>query len=264
MLEVGHSRPARLPEHSHVSAYLCLLLQGSYRETVGRQTITYKPFTLAFHPPALTHYDEIGPQGGRFFNVEIDSTRLASLSDGGVRSDMSLGEVHDPLAIGLILGLYREYCSLADSRTVSDLLHVESTSLELLAASARARTPAERRRPLWLTRVVERLHDDRGAPPSVSCLARDAAVHPVHLARVFRRVYGCTMGQYRARIRIQRACSLLATHGVSLARVAAQSGFADQSHFTRVFTAVVGCPPGAYRRLLGWQGPTSPPAHQID
>jgi AraC family transcriptional regulator len=251
MLEIEHSSGARLPQHSHVSAYLCLLLQGSYQETMGERTLVYRPCTLAFHPPALTHHDEIGPRGGRFFNVEIDPAHIASLTDSDLTAHMAPGEVFDPIAVGLILSLYREYRLLHEGDLAAHALHVESISIELVAASVRARTPAERRRPAWLTRVIEHLHDGRRESPTVVGLARDAAVHPVHLARVFRRIYGCTMGQYRARIRVQRACGLLMSCDLPLARIAADAGFADQSHLTRVFTSVVGCPPGMYRRLVG-------------
>jgi AraC family transcriptional regulator len=250
MLEIGHSGAARLPQHSHVPAYLCLLLRGSYRETMGGRTLEYRPCTLAFHPPALTHRDEIGPHGGRFFNVEVDPAHIASLTDKDLVAEMTPGEVLDPVAVGLILSLYREY-RLFHERGAAHALHVESISVELVAASVKARTPVECRRPGWLTRVIERLHDGCGDSPTVVGLARDAAVHPVHLARVFRRIYGCTMGQYRARIRVQRACRLLMSCDLTLARIAGEAGFADQSHLTRVFTSVVGCPPGMYRRLVG-------------
>jgi AraC family transcriptional regulator len=259
MLEVRHSCAARLPRHSHAAAYLCLLLEGSYRETIGQTTLAYRPFTLAFHPPGLTHHDEIGPSGARFFNVEVDSARLATLSEDRLSSEATPGEVRDPLAVALILVLYREYCLLHDGDGAINALHVESTSLELLAASIRARMPAERWRPAWLTRVVERLHEDRAEAATVTELARAAAVHPVHLARTFRRVHGCTMGQYRARLRIQRACALLTSRDVSLAHIAAEVGFADQSHLTRVFAGVVGCAPSTYRRLLGSPGSSPEP-----
>jgi AraC family transcriptional regulator len=75
-------------------------------------------------------------------------------------------------------------------------------------------------------------------------------VHPAHLARVFRRAHGCTIAQYRTKVRVQRACGLLALPEASLAQIAAEVGFADQSHFTRAFVSVVGAPPGAYRGLL--------------
>ncbi len=250
MLELRHTAAARLPEHSHEAAYSCLLLAGAYQETIGNASLAYRPFTLTFHPPALTHRDEIGPQGGRFFIVEYEPSGLNSVVDDGLRGTTALAEVRDARAVGLMLGLYRSYRLDRSGASNLDVLHVESLALELLAVSVRARTSPERRRPAWLTRVVEFLHDGRGESLSLAKLASEAGVHPVHLARVFRRVHGCTMGQYRASVRAQRACALLTAGRGSLARIAAEAGFADQSHFTRVFSSIVGCPPGRFRRLL--------------
>jgi AraC family transcriptional regulator len=48
--------------------------------------------------------------------------------------------------------------------------------------------------------------------------------------------------------RVQRAKELLERSPHSLALVAYECGFSDQSHMTRVFSAAVGITPGAWRR----------------
>ena len=77
-----------------------------------------------------------------------------------------------------------------------------------------------------------------------------AGVHPVHLARTFRREYGVTVGEYARALRLDWAQALLSDPDLSLAEVAAGAGFADQSHFTRAFRAYAGVTPGRYRELL--------------
>ena len=73
-------------------------------------------------------------------------------------------------------------------------------------------------------------------------------VHPVTLARAFRRTFGCTIGEYLRRLRIERAAEQLATGTQPLAEIALAAGFADQSHFSNVFRRRVGMSPSAYRR----------------
>ena len=84
----------------------------------------------------------------------------------------------------------------------------------------------------------------------IASIAGAVDVHPVHLARVFRRHHDCSPGEFLRRVRIQRACRLLAESPESLSAIAYETGYADQSHFTRHFKRAVGVPPGAYRRLV--------------
>ena len=49
------------------------------------------------------------------------------------------------------------------------------------------------------------------------------------------------------RLRLERACAALATERVSVAQVAADVGFYDQSHFNRAFRMAYGAPPSAYQ-----------------
>ena len=51
--------------------------------------------------------------------------------------------------------------------------------------------------------------------------------------------------QWRLSFRVERAKEQLARSGASLADIAIDCGFADQSHFTRIFTKHAGCCPGA-------------------
>ena len=78
-------------------------------------------------------------------------------------------------------------------------------------------------------------------------LAKEAGVHPVYLARIFRRYYGCTIGDYVRSIRIQQAQEDLLDSNKAIAEIAIKNGFADQSHFTRSFKHVTGVTPARYR-----------------
>jgi AraC family transcriptional regulator len=73
-------------------------------------------------------------------------------------------------------------------------------------------------------------------------------VHPVTLARGFRRAYGCTLGEYVRRQRIENACRQLLDSAASLAEIALANGFADQSHFSNTFHRYTVMTPARYRR----------------
>ena len=78
LTEVVHPHGRKLPRHTHESAYFGLLLAGSYSEQCTHRAADYEPFTMGFHPPALTHSDEVGNCGSRMFCVELRNSYLTT------------------------------------------------------------------------------------------------------------------------------------------------------------------------------------------
>jgi AraC-like DNA-binding protein len=81
-------------------------------------------------------------------------------------------------------------------------------------------------------------------------LARELGVSPHHLSRVFHAHTGHTIAQHRLMLRSREALQRIAEGEDSLARLAAELGFADQSHLTRAIRRQTGRTPGQLRRLL--------------
>ena len=128
-------------------------------------------------------------------------------------------------------------------------LAAEGFVLQLLSAAGRAE-PAAAPRACWLRDARELLHERAPGPTTLSELAAAVGVHPVHLARSFRREYGLTVGEYARGLRLDWAMAQLVEPDATLAGIAAGAGFADQSHFTRAFRAYAGVTPGRYRELV--------------
>jgi AraC family transcriptional regulator len=78
-------------------------------------------------------------------------------------------------------------------------------------------------------------------------LCKLVGVHPMHPATAFRRYYGCTVGEYTRRRRIEFASQRIVTSDATLVELAMAAGSSDQAHFSRVFRRVTGMNPSAYR-----------------
>ena len=78
-------------------------------------------------------------------------------------------------------------------------------------------------------------------------MAREAGMSRYHFVRTFNRAVGMTPHAWQLDLRIRRARPLL-DQGMSLADVALQLGFADQSHFQRAFKQRVAATPGEYQQ----------------
>jgi AraC family transcriptional regulator len=80
-------------------------------------------------------------------------------------------------------------------------------------------------------------------------LAADVSVHPVHLARAFRKRYLCSVGDYIRKLRIEAACHALLNSDTAIAEIALRSGFSDQSHLCRTLKQYTGMSPRHFRRV---------------
>ena len=247
LVETRYRSDENLPPHSHERAFVCLALEGSYRESYLRgRDVEYGPFTAVYHPPGEHHVTRMGPRGGRVVNIELDPAWLDLRRALGPLPATQV-DLYGGALVWLSAEMYRE---VADGDPV-DAERLEWLGAELVGvAGAFAGDATRDRNPAWLPRVLARLHDDPRPPGSARALAEEAGVHPIHLARVFRRKFGESVAAYARRLRVQRACRLLSEPGRGLAEVALEAGFADQSHLTRDFRRVTGTTPARLRAHL--------------
>jgi AraC family transcriptional regulator len=239
--EVVHPAARALPEHDHALAYFCMLVQGHYVETIAGRDFDYAPFQVAFHPARMPHRDAVGERGARFLCLEV---RGDALDDAAVYLRPSAALLPGDVTLQLL--------RVFDAMTAGTLSRImlESAVWALCGDVCDERACVERGTPRWLSRCLARIDDSYGEALTVAALARDAGVHPVHLAREFRRRYGQTLGEYVHKVRIRAACARMIEHDERLAAVASSSGFADQSHFCRVFKALVGRTPSQFRAAV--------------
>lgn len=109
-----------------------------------------------------------------------------------------------------------------------------------LSSASSGRTPA-------LTRVRDYLHAHLDTAVSVRTLATIASMSRFQLSRQFQRAYGLPLHAYHLHVRLAESKRRLRA-GDTIAHVAADLGFADQSHFHRRFTRTFGITPAAWRR----------------
>ena len=104
-----------------------------------------------------------------------------------------------------------------------------------------------------LMRVVEFVSTHYREPIAVADLAHRATLSASQLHREFANRFGITPNQYIREVRIGVARHLLETDDLSMAQVASECGFYDQSHFSRQFKTSTGLTPLEYRRRFNHQ-----------
>lgn len=103
--------------------------------------------------------------------------------------------------------------------------------------------------PEWLRLVRSRIHDSWDKGPSARALAAAAKVSVPHLSREFRRWTGVSMRRYAQFLRLDRARHMIWSTDLPLSRVAAETGFTDESHLSRALQGRSGFAPGQLRKV---------------
>ena len=228
--------------HRHRLPHVCLLLDGRFEEQVAGDSMTCTAGAVRISKAGTAHAIRIGSEGAVFAVMELQpdrfpaGDRIWSVLEGNTFR-------RDRTASSIAHELHRK----SQEETLGSALATESLMHELLA---RADVGAEEHAPEWLDQARRTLQLLFRRPLSGDSLARTAGVHRVHLARSFHRYYGVTPGQFLRTTRLHNALAALAESNLSIAEVALESGFADQSHLTRVFGRRFGVSPARYRRQV--------------
>lgn len=245
ILVENHNRRAyKYPTHDHKTAYFLLTDNCSYREKLGRKTFLHTPQTIIWRPKEISHADEIKDPNGRYFSVYIkdecldEFSQIAKIPQGFAEKNSYL--------VFLARRLQREFRNWEDCSS----LIAEGLALEMLGYAARKKINIEKKRPGWMSKIVEKLDDEFTEKHTTEKLAAEVGLHPVHLAAAFRKFHNLTIGEYVNQKRIEYAMQLLSENELSLSQITYESGFSDQGHFTRVFKNITGITPGVFRNTL--------------
>ena len=230
-----------LPRHYHPTTNLGLVLRGAFVETVGGCPCQVSPGSLVLQPAGAMHTNRYDHIETRCLIVEIQPQRLEM-----IHSDVLERAAH--LRSTAIRSLTQRLHGELRLRDEASSVAIEAIILELLAQAMRqgsSHLPATESRSLRDARDF--IHARFGHPLGLSEIAEAAGVHPSHLAKMFRRHYRCSVGEYIRRLRLEYAAQELSRSDKTLSEIALSAGFYDQSHFTHVFKLHFSLTPSAYR-----------------
>lgn len=230
----------RLGAHVHDQASITLLAGGSLDELDARGRPTRcERGRLILRPAGQPHGNHIGRDG--VVNLELDlEPELLEAHDVRIRDAAIITRA--PLA-SLATRLRRAL----HARDTTRSLAIEGLALEIIALALTDRRPRASRA---IAHAYERIRSEFRAPLSIATLAHEADMHPVAFARAFRAAYLVSPAELVRALRIDWAADQLRGRSASIAAIAADAGFYDQSHFARAFAARIGCSPSEYRDAL--------------
>jgi AraC family transcriptional regulator len=230
---------AVLGPHAHRHAYLSFVSSGSYTERLEGVTRDCEASTLLCHAAGERHANVFHDQPVSLLRVEEVGSDLLGQPLCAAYSRAYRGE-H-------ALVLCRKMLQELDGSDDLTPLALQGLAYELVAGLARGSRRARSAGPAWLASIDDLLHASFREPPTLAAMAVTAGVHPVHLARTYRKHRRQTIGERIRELRLESACHLLATTLDPIAEIAHGAGFADQSHLARLMRRRLGLSPSEYR-----------------
>lgn len=231
-----------MPFHTDPAPRLSIVLFGELEEHTLRHSARAGHFSVVAKPEAITHRNHFGLRGARLVSIVFEE------------------ETFHASAEAARLHAWQWFHSWEAARESAKLLKtikegaqenaVKEQSIQLLAVLHPEKAESRSDPPLWLGYIAEQIRDCCHENLLVQELAAQAGVHPVYLARAFRKHYGCSVKEYQHRQRLRHSFCRLAGREAPLAHLAYDFGYADQAHFSRVFKREAGMSPGQFREMM--------------
>ncbi|MBD2705576.1 helix-turn-helix transcriptional regulator [Spirosoma sp. BT702] len=220
--------------HTHQNAHLSLGLVGQMvvrRKSHAGLKATIEQFSYVH--AGEEHQTSLVSRVGKNINLELEPQFFVryALTEANFST-----LTQTPGASLLMLKLFREL-HFAD-RALIDNIH------DLILSTLQPQLNAIRKSPPgWVPLVKQLLSDNWDKELSLDQIASTADLHPVTVSKYFRRYFGCNLGEYRRRLKVERALHLMNSTPESLTEIAYTCGFFDQSHFIRAFRETTGYSP---------------------
>jgi AraC family transcriptional regulator len=236
--DTTHAAGLRLGRHIHQNAALSLVTNGTYEQHAAGHVFACDRRRVLAEPPQCDHETRYLGLPTRTFILELTGgaqplTRAAS----------RWFERYDLIALPAVVRTMQTLAAEFGRGGFFDTLFLQALAVDTVAQLASEFSAPDR--PL-ARRIVEHLHDRAGAGVRIDGIARDVSRHPAHVCRAFRQEFGISIGAYARVLQVRKALRELQGDD-SLAQIAQDAGFSDQSHFGRVFRAHTGLSPRAFR-----------------
>jgi AraC family transcriptional regulator, arabinose operon regulatory protein len=225
----------------------CVDGKGHYQR--GKQTLTISPGEVLYCFPKSHHAywaDEDEPWTIYWMHIFGKRARFY---------ENKLGLTHDNhvLRIGIhsdIINLFKQLFNVIQTvNNDADRLAIQSCAaniIGMMAVKAHA-SSALQQKSSEVEMAIRRMSESLDKSLTVEDLAGYIGLSPFYFSRLFRKTTGTSPMHYFHQLKVQKACSLIASSNLKVKQVAGELGFDDQYYFSRLFKKIMGCSPEHYR-----------------
>jgi AraC-like DNA-binding protein/ligand-binding sensor protein len=228
---------------NHVCA-ACLEVQRKLTQKVGHRSRTVTCFAGLSDSAVPIHVGDqlIGfLQTGQVLLKQPNKSRFdlaaRKLVDWGVHVD--LGKAREAY-------FHTKVLTKKQYRAMLRLLEIFGRHLSILSNQIAVENSAAQ--PVSVTRAKQFIARNQDGAICLATVAKAVNTSTFYFCKLFKRATGLTFTDYVARVRIEKAKTLLLDPNQRVSEVAYDVGFQSLTHFNRVFRKIVGRSPTSYRR----------------
>ena len=241
IIDVDYYANSVTPIHMDQVSRISIVLQGQVKEYACKKEVFAQSGSIVLKPGDLSHQNIFSPKGSRIVSVVFGDDLIEDLFG---HNQIDWQWFH---GLPMATTAFQVAKELSTISTEEDLYEYTINLLAMLLPMTRGK---ENTPPPWLSLIKEKIQDEFKDSLRTKDLAAFADVHPVYLARIFRRHYGRSVKSYLQELRINNAIRDLSNMEKPLVDIALDAGFSDQSHLTRIFKNNLKMNPGAFRKWL--------------
>ena len=235
-------------KHFHETLTIVALKKGELEVSVKKEFLLSKNRLLCINPYEIHSIPSVTMKNEKLYVLYLDKTWLESLQKEllGVESYLPL----ETLIVSQ--SLYEAFINLC-KLMLSDTFTMQKEEQLLLFLQTLLRQQTKQELPInaeaLATDIRAFIDKDELFELTLEEIAKNFHIGTFHLIRLFKKAFGMTPHQYILSQRLNRAKALL-LQGESIAEVALECGFSDQSHLYKYFKEVFGVSPKAYQESL--------------
>lgn len=250
-------RKILVENHHHSSVELLQVTEGKIKMLIGTTYRECEKGDIIFLPPSVVHevtsLTEDAAIRGIVYELSIvdiaglklDFPELFHRSQGLQYIVHTQTEGHDILCdyMDNIFSIYGNFSASHKIQLVSNLLLIVSEIIRIFQLEVSAHDKNYRK----LRAVLSYIDENYSKKIPISELSSIIHVCDDRLIRLFKEVTGETPIEYIMNLRIEASIKLLSSTDLSIADIAAQTGFGSATYMTRVFKQKLNTTPGKYR-----------------
>lgn len=249
VLGEAHLTHSDFAPHFHLDYHIGLIADGVQRQDFSGRSDLLTRGRIAIMPPGEVHTGTREGDGGytlRTFRLApaLLQTLAQEITDAPQRFECGPAIVDAPLLSRQLWHLHAGAAAYQERFDAAALLLLAPLVIQQGALRPMPVSGGLSRREFQ--RVRDYCYAHLGQPLSLQTLATLCGLSRFQFLRRFQQHTGMTPHAWLKRLRLEQACRLLSRPEYSVAQVAAEVGFYDQSHFSRAFRQAFAVAPSAW------------------
>ncbi len=223
-LEVQRKLTAKVGDRAHTVTCFAGLSDSAVPIRVGDQLIGFlQTGQVLLKKPKKFHFDRVARK----------------LVEWGVQVD--LGKTREAY-------FHTRLLTKKQYRSMLRLLHIFGRHLSILSNQLAIESSSVE--PPAITRAKQFIAQNQGDAICLATVAKAVNTSTFYFCKLFKRATGLTFTDYLARVRVEKAKTLLLDPNRRVSEIAYEVGFQSLTHFNRVFRKIVRRSPTSYRQSL--------------